>query len=308
MKVLLLGAGGFIGSALTEKIAADDTNSIIAYGRSVVPGQYKRGNITYIRDEFRNINEHLPFPGDCDVIIHSVSSLLPVSDNFNDEMRNVITPTISLLEHFKNSKKHFVFLSSGGAVYELNSREKLREDMPLKAYNFYGLSKIMLENIFLFYRERYGTRVTVLRPSNVFGYRSNNIGLNGIISTLINNCVSRTTTDIWGTGEAIRDYIHIDDFTDIVYKVAQKNLTGIYNVSSNNAKSVNEIIDIINRYSPDKCNINYKENLYQLPGCIILDNEKITRTLSTGPQRGFEEQISELVTKYYAGRKKTASF
>ena len=300
MKVLLLGSGGFIGSSLKKKIAAESGNAVIAYQRT--PGKNPGGeeHIEYIIDEFRNFKNHTALFESADTVIHTISSLLPVSDSMCDEMTNVVTPTLRLLDHFKNTDKHFIFISSGGSVYDLNSSVKLTEDMPLKAYNFYGLSKITLENILLFYKERYGTNITILRPSNVFGYRNNNIGLNGIISTLISNCVSKTPTTIWGSGNAVRDYIHIDDFAEAVYKIALKKLTGVYNISSDNAKSVNEIIAIINKFAPDKCIINHRENLYHLPEHIVLDNSKIKGDLPLGGQPVFEQKIKELVAEYYA--------
>lgn len=306
MKVLILGANGFIGSAVLEQIAADPGNTVISFSRSLPLSRKMKDNVQYITDDFINVKKYLHIFEEADVIIHTISALLPVSDSYSEELVNVVSPTVMLLDHFKDKQKHFIFLSSGGSVYETGTSEKLTEESALKAYSFYGLSKLQLEEIFLFYQKRYGLNVTILRPSNVFGFRSRNIGVNGIISTLINNAVNSTETQIWGDGNAVRDYIHINDFTTAVCKVAKQKLYGIYNVSSGNAKSVNDIIEIVNKYVAAQCRITYRDNLYHLPEYIVIDNAKIKNDLPLDPQSDFEENIANLV-KYYSENKNSGS-
>ena len=305
MKVLILGSGGFIGSSIVKELIADDNNDIIAYQRRMPQPNELKKNIRYIVDDLANIEKHFEIIAEAEVIIHAVSSLLPVSDSFNSEIVNVISPTVALLDRFKNTNKHFIFISSGGSVYKEKpqSNRPLSEDDEQDVYNFYGLSKKQLEDIFIFYRNRYSLAVTILRPSNVFGFRTHNIGVNGIISTLISNAASGMPTTIWGPGTAIRDYIFINDFTKALCKIAGIRLEGVYNISSGNAKSVNEIINLVDKYSPNKCIIKYKNDNYHFPEYIVLDNTKIKNDLPLDKQSDFEEQIEELVRKYYANKK-----
>ncbi len=307
MNFLILGSGGFIGSSLVKKLAEDVSNNIIAYQRKAPFPMEERENVKYIVDDFCNINKYFNRLEETDVIIHAISSLLPVSTGFHSEVVNVISPTAAMLDHFKDSGKYFIFISSGGSVYELKNNKALSENMPLKAYNLYGLSKIHLEEIFLFYQRMFSMNVCIVRPSNVFGYRNRNIGVNGIISTLISNTLLNIPTEIWGDGNAVRDYISIDDFTTTLCKIVFKKLTGVYNLSSGNAKSVNELICLVNKYAPQKCKIVFKENLYHLPEYIVLDNQKLYSELPPEEHIDFEIQIQDLIKNYSDSYKITDS-
>lgn len=307
MNFLILGSGGFIGSSLLQKLAKEEGNKIIAYQRKPSDSCIESANVHYIFDEFSNIQKYFSQFEGIDVIIHAISSLVPVSQEFHTEIVNVISPTAAMLDHFKDTGKYFIFISSGGSVYELKTGEKLSENMPRKAYNMYGLSKIQLEEMFLFYNRLFSTKICIVRPSNVFGYRNRNIGVNGIISTLISNALLNITTKIWGDGNAVRDYISLDDFTNTLVNIASKKLIGTYNVSAGNTKSVNELIGIVNRYSPLPCKVLFEENLYHLPEYIVLDNHKLFTELPPEKSLNFDDQIKSLILQYEKAFKLTAS-
>jgi UDP-glucose 4-epimerase len=172
----------------------------------------------------------------------------------------------------ENSISNFIF-SSTAAVYGMPEYLPVDENHPIKPLNFYGYTKLEIENLLHWYSSLKGIRFGALRYFNAAGY-----DINGRIKGIEKNPANllpivmetaigkRESMDIYGDdyntpdGTGIRDYIHVTDLATahvqaLNYIVENKeNLT--LNLATGNGYSVLEVIE--NTQQIIGKNISYK--------------------------------------------------
>jgi len=184
-----------------------------------------------------------------------------------------ITGTINILNQMvKNNIKHFIF-SSTAAVYGMPEYLPVDENHPINPINFYGHTKLAIENLLHWYSKLKGIRFGALRYFNAAGYdmkgrikglEKNPANLLPIVMETANG--KRDFMNIYGDdyntpdGTGIRDYIHVNDLATahvramnyIVEK--QENLT--LNLATGKGYSVLDVIKNIQEIIGK--NIKYK--------------------------------------------------
>jgi nucleoside-diphosphate-sugar epimerase len=181
MKVLITGATGFIGKSFATRLAKEG-HKVIACGRNFK----KLGHlINKVRISYFDINDKDSILSALrkdkpDIVCHSAALVesinLPKLLKINkDGTENVFSAC------FEENIKDVIYVSSI-AVISGNDEVPLTEDLPFKATNFYGKSKIEAEKIALKYREK-GMNVAIIRPCMVYGV-SEPHGLNRLIKAL----------------------------------------------------------------------------------------------------------------------------
>jgi UDP-glucose 4-epimerase len=111
--------------------------------------------------------------------------------------------------------------------------------MPL---GWYGHAKFAAERLILEFGRRHGLIYTILRVSNPYGFQVPLHKPQGLIPIFLKHAREDTPLTVWGDGSARKDFIHYTDFTSALAKIVQSRLVGIFNVSSNQSHSVNEVI------------------------------------------------------------------
>jgi UDP-glucose 4-epimerase len=102
--------------------------------------------------------------------------------------------------------------------------------------------KLAAEKYLFQYASLYNIQPLVLRLSNPYGayhYSSKQ----GITNAALRSAFSGTEFNVWGTGDAGKDYIYINDFCDILFQLIYKNITNrILNIGSGQILTLNQII------------------------------------------------------------------
>ena len=249
MKVMVTGGAGFIGSHVVDACLA-------AGHEVVVVDDLSTGNR-------RNLNERARFH-EIDIRDSSISDVFSLEQpeivchqaaraNVRESMEKPllyadvnILGTLNLLECCRKHKvRKIVYASTGGAAYGEPQILPVPEDHPVNPLDPYGASKHHVEHYLYLYRHNYGLDYTVLRYPNVFGPRQDPHGEAGVVAIFAMQMLSGRQPIINGTGEQLRDYMHVSD-------VARANLLAfhlgsgeIVNIGSGQGTSVNEIYDIL---------------------------------------------------------------
>lgn len=220
--VLILGGGGFIGSALSLALAKAG-KTVTVLGRTAC--DQKHPNIRYVTGAFNAPANFEPWLTDCQSIVHLASSSTPGSSAGHplSELEGNLRVTLALLEALQSHPHcNLLFSSSGGTLYGDNEIEPATEQSKIHPYSYHGAGKAAAEHFISSWTMQFATAATILRPSNVYGPGQASRQGFGIIPTAFNKIIKDEPLEIWGDGSAVRDYLYIDDFVQLCLAIIDK--------------------------------------------------------------------------------------
>jgi UDP-glucose 4-epimerase len=278
--VLVIGATGFIGTALVHRMCSN-LRQIFTLSRGTSTFQ-QFSNVSHFQSDLDNqelLNQLLPA---CHVVIHLASETTPGSSTLRPslEATNNLLPSLRFLETLQSYPHvRLIYVSTGGAIYGDNVEGKCTEDMVLAPLSYYGAGKAALEKFILAFCRQSGNTAVILRPSNLYGpgqcYRQ---GF-GIIPTVFSSILNDKVMDIWGDGTAVRDYLYIDDFMDLFVEILDKirdgQSIGIYNVGTSLGYSINDIARLAEKVTGRSVSVNYHLGRKVDVKRVVLDTTKI---------------------------------
>ena len=181
MRVLVTGAGGFIGSHLTELLLREghDVRALVRYNSRSDLGHL--GAVTedlHRRLEVKHGDVADPFlvrdlVVGCDVVMHLAALIgIPYSYVAPDSyIRTNVSGTLNVLEACRQAKTTRVIVTSTSEVYGTALYTPIDEDHPLQGQSPYSASKIAADKIAESYFRSFDLPVVTLRPFNTYGPR-----------------------------------------------------------------------------------------------------------------------------------------
>lgn len=300
--ILLLGGYGFIGTNVLKCIDKQhsDQYEVIVFDK--VDHHFHNVSFNCVKKvyagDFSDILtvDNIFAENSIDLVFHFLSSTVPAtSSNARYDVESNLVSTLNLLSVMdKYNVKNIVYLSSGGAIYGDYLEKVHNEEDAVYPKSSYGVVKLAIEKYLLSYAELYGFHSLILRLSNPFGpYHYNE--KQGIVNIAIRRALSNKTLQIWGDGNGIKDYIFINDVCDILFKMVEDEIeTGVYNVASGNALSVNDIVDAIRKYVPG-FNVEYVNASVVDVQSFELDITKLRKKLGGFKMTSIDEALKQTI-------------
>ena len=255
--VLILGANGFIGRGLVERLAE---YNVTAYDHRLPEDKGVRNNVIWVKGDYFK-DDFLEITKGKDVIYHLISTTLPSGDTSElpSEIERNVIPTLRLLEAMvRNGVKKIIFASSAGTVYgstnHVNSIDTL-----FNPECSYGVQKAVQETYIKFYAKKYGFNHIIARISNPYGAGQDPKRKQGVIPIFVRNLYQDKPIDVFGDGEGLRDYIYIDDALDALVKMCTyEGKKNVFHVALGMSFSVNYVVHLIETVNGKKfCKINH---------------------------------------------------
>ena len=303
--ILILGSGGFIGKHLLNRLGKN--LEIKSNKQNICLLKYEKNftnNIVPKSIDFYDLKLNqtkdildLISKNKVSSIIHMASGLIPASSRseFNKEVEELINPSYEIFDLALKLDIKTLFISSGGTVYGNNSNPK--EGDRLDPVNFYGKSKLLLEN-YLRSLNQENFDYYILRPSNVYGPFFNVNIKQGLITNVIHSISNNKSIKVWGDGSAIRDYVYIDNLIDVISIFLKKCIpAGSYNVGSQIGHSVSEVIEVVENYFDKSATIDFLDNKNEGIKSNVLDISKLQSVIEYKPydlQYGIKQTIKSL--------------
>ena len=303
-KVLVTGAGGFIGNHLV--------NSLKKLGCYVIGAdlKYPEYNATtadefYIIDLRNQIEVSKLITNDIDTIYQLAADMggagyIFTGDNDADIMSNSVTINLNIANEMVKKGIKNVLYTSSACVYpaekQIDNNSHLTEDSsyPANPDREYGWEKLFSERLWLSYQRNYGLNIRIVRLHNVFGpYGSWNNGKEKAPAALCRKiAMSGGEIEVWGNGNQTRSFLYIDDCIVGIHKILESNYSNPINLGSDRMISINNLALLISKISNKTIKINHIKGPIGVMGRNS-DNTLIKSILNWSPPDNLEYGLSK---------------
>jgi dTDP-glucose 4,6-dehydratase len=310
LRLLVTGAAGFIGSNFVRRVSDGEfrgMTNLKVLDKLTYAGV--RGNLEGIQ----NIPGYSFIQGDiCDVkLVNSLIEDVDAIVNFAAESHvdrsifgssefvqtNIVGVQV-LLDAIKASGRKIRFLQvSTDEVYGSIKSGSWTEDWPLLPNSPYSASKASGELLARSYNRTHGMDVVITRCSNNYGTHH---FPEKLIPLFITNLIEGKKVPVYGTGENVRDWLHVDDHCRGIYAVLMNGRAGeVYNIGGGRELTNHEITSLILEVmGADKSSIEYVEDRKGHDFRYSVDWTKINRELGYEPKVKFEDGLRETIQWY----------
>ena len=267
MRVLLLGAAGFIGTNLTIQLAKKREDEITLVDKKrdfFMPINNMHLNNIHIVEASLTVD--MDFDSilkDQDVVYHLVSTTVPTTSNqhISQELVSNVIFSANLFEAcIRCGVKKVVFISSGGTVYGKEVDCPLKEKTATNPISSYGVQKITIEKLLYLYRYMYGLDYRIIRLANPYGPYQRPNGVLGAVTTFTYKALKGDEITVYGDGSVVRDFIYIDDAIRAIMKIVNgENKHRTFNLGCGYGTSIKQVLETIEKALGIKLNVSYLE-------------------------------------------------
>lgn len=253
-KVLVTGAGGFIGSHLTERLVRDghEVRVLVRYN-----GRDDHGHLDRVAADVRSAIEihrgDLKDPEavraavDGRAMVFHLGALIAIPysyQNPHDVVQTNVVGTAHVLDACRASRSlERVVLTSTSEVYGTAQYVPIDERHPLRGQSPYSATKIGADALGESFYRAFGLPVTILRPFNTFGPRQS---ARAIIPTIISQALTRPVVRL-GSLDPRRDLTYVKDTVEGFVAIAgcDAALGRVVNIGRGSDVSIGELVERI---------------------------------------------------------------
>ena len=256
-KVLVCGAGGFIGSHLVKRLKKE---GYFVRGVDLKYPEFSKTEADeFIKGDLRNLSI-------VDVCVSGVDEVYQLAadmggadyiftgENDSDVMHNSAMINLNIVDSMKRHGVKKVFYSSSACMYPEDVQMEidvpaLKEDMayPGNPDSEYGWEKLFSERLFLAYARNEGFDVKIGRFHNVFGPEGTyEGGREKAPAALCRKIIkSNGEIEVYGDGKQTRSFLYIDECLEGVRRLMESDLNEPFNIGSDEVISINDFAQMI---------------------------------------------------------------
>lgn len=308
MKVVVTGAGGFIGSHLCRHLKDK--------GHSVRAVDTKWDNyITGYADEYFTVD--LRKPRSAIKAVNGMDRVYNLAANMGgigfitsvkaEVMRDNVLINVNMLEAARKHEVDRYFYSSSACVYPTYKQESanvspLKEEdaYPADPDNEYGWEKLFTERLCTDYAEDFGLDVRIARFHNIYGpegtYKGGREKAPAALCRKIAEASNPGKIAIWGDGKQTRSFCYIDDCLRGIDALMNSDYGKPVNIGSDRLVTIDEVADMLIKISSKKIVKVYDTSKPQGVRGRNADLSLVTRLLGWKPTVSLEEGLQKTYT------------
>lgn len=298
-KIVVCGAGGYVGRKLVEDLVRKGyTNVVAVFHRPthspIAGAKHELADLLDIRDARRVVH-------DADLVYNlaaRVGGIEFISKNKGECMTSAAI-NINLLRSLSPDVMGYFFASSS-CVYPSLERPLTEHDIFPAYLSGYGLEKYFSEQTALAFAKEKLTPVRIARLHTVYGPGDFRGGINDHFPTALTEKVIQAKRSgipeirIWGDGSQTRSLLYIDDAVEGIQKIMNRGASGPFNLASSEKVSVNGLVTLLEEIAAVKLTRFY--SLDASTGCQhkTSDNTALRENLSWEPMTSTRDGMERL--------------
>jgi nucleoside-diphosphate-sugar epimerase len=274
-RILVCGAGGFIGSHLVKYLKESVKNNFVVGVDIKLPEYSKSLADKFIKIDLRDQKkvEELCRDG-FDETYQLAANMggagyLFTGENDADVMYDSGLINLNILNQCKNGKIKKIFFSSSACIYpvfnqvnEKNPKCNEESAYPAMPDSEYGWEKIFSERLYLSFARNYGVNVRIARFHNIFGpegaWNNGKEKAPAAICRKVALAKEGGEIEIWGDGKQTRSFLYIDECLEGVHRLmSQDKFIGPLNIGSEEMVSINEMAKMVIKISGKNLKIKH---------------------------------------------------
>ena len=315
MKILLTGGSGFIGSNFVRVVLRDHPqHSILNLDALTYSGNPENladvdhhPNYEFVHGNILDMNLVASLMPRVDAVVHMAAeshvdrSLIDARPFVESNVLGTQTLLDALRKNDPDNEKPFIHVSTDEVFGDLPLDQphlKFTEETPYAPSSPYSSSKAGSDMIALAYHHSFGMDVRVTNCSNNFGaYQFPE----KVIPLFVTNLIEGKKVPLYGDGQNVRDWLHVEDHNEAVLTVLEKGKAGQrYCIGGNNERSnlelTHSILEIMGKgkdmIEPVKDRVGHDRR-------YAIDATKLKTTLGWEPTRSAWPEALESTVKWY---------
>lgn len=310
-KVLVLGAGGFIGSHL---VASLKSKGYYVIGADLVYPKFQQSQA----DEFHKVDLRDAAAMDC-IVTADIFEIYQLAADMggagylftgvNDAgiMLNSISINVNVIQAMLKKSIKRVFFSSSACVYSEHNQMDMSNPnceessvYPAQPDSEYGWEKLFSERLFLAHAKNNDFSVRIARFHNIFGpYGTWNDGKEKAPAALCRKvALSSGIVDIWGNGNQTRSFLYIEECIEGIHRLMASEFSQPINIGSSRMLSINELALLIADIAGKEIKLNHIEGPLGVAGRNSC-NKLISQQLAWSPKDTLEHGLIQTYNWIY---------
>ncbi len=325
-KVLVLGAGGFIGSHLVKKLKE---NGCWVRGVDLKHPEYWNtfadefvlGDLReqrFVESVFK-LESRGGYPIPYDLYVQPFTDKLQfdevyqlaadmggagyifTGENDADIMYNSSLINLNVLNNCVKSEVKKIFYSSSACMYPQHNQTDVENPnceessaYPANPDSEYGWEKLFSERLYMSYKKNYGIDVKIARFHNIFGPYGTYVGGKEKAPAALCRKILETSeggeVDVWGDGKQTRSFLYVDECVEGVIRLMESSFGGPVNIGSEEMVSINELVEKIIKISNKNIKIKNVDGPTGVRGRNS-DNKLIFKELGWKPNKSLNDGL-----------------
>ena len=305
-KILVTGAGGFIGSHLVEELVKENANvkAFIKYNSKNLWGwlEYSdiKNEIEVISGDIRDYDSVIKAIKNIDIVFH-LAALISIPYSYVSPLayiRTNIEGTYNILQASLEKGIKKILHTSTSEVYGTAQYVPIDEKHPTNPQSPYAATKAAADQLALSYYRSFNLPVAIIRPFNTYGPRQST---RAVIPTIITQLLSKKNKLELGSLQPTRDFNYVLDTVNGFIAIAKSNkgCGEIINLGTDSEYTIKETAEIIMKLMGKKVNI-MADDIRKRPSKSELERlhaniDKVKKLVGYKPKFTFKQGLTKTI-------------